>query len=61
MATDVVGYSTLMQSDEAKALSTLATIRQITTEQLKLDLFPIRRTEDYAKWEEGLRLAGLPE
>jgi TolB-like protein/class 3 adenylate cyclase len=35
MATDVVGYSTLMQSDEAKALSTLATIRQITTEQLK--------------------------
>jgi adenylate cyclase len=25
------------------------------------DLFPIRRTEDYAKWEEGLRLAGLPE
>jgi tetratricopeptide (TPR) repeat protein len=25
------------------------------------DLFPLRRTEDYARWEEGLRLAGLPE
>src|SRR5262249_41180275 len=25
------------------------------------DLFPIRRPEDFAKWEEGLRKAGLPE
>jgi TolB-like protein/class 3 adenylate cyclase len=25
------------------------------------DLFPIRRPEDLAKWEEGLRKAGLPE
>jgi adenylate cyclase len=25
------------------------------------DLFPLRRTEDCAKWEGGLRLAGLPE
>jgi len=24
-------------------------------------LFPLKRSEDYAKWEEGLRLAGLPE
>jgi TolB-like protein/class 3 adenylate cyclase/tetratricopeptide (TPR) repeat protein len=35
MATDVVGYSSLMQSDEAKALSALATIRQVTTDQIK--------------------------
>src|SRR6476659_7739758 len=35
MATDVVGYSSLMQSDEAKALSALATIRQVTREQIK--------------------------
>jgi TolB-like protein len=35
MATDVVGYSSLMQSDEAKALSALATIRQLTTDQIK--------------------------
>jgi TolB-like protein/Flp pilus assembly protein TadD len=25
------------------------------------DLFPVRRMEDFAKWEEGLRRAGLPE
>jgi hypothetical protein len=25
------------------------------------DLFPIRRHEDFAKWEEGMRKAGLPE
>jgi Flp pilus assembly protein TadD len=25
------------------------------------DLFPLRRVGDFAKWEEGLRLAGLPE
>jgi TolB-like protein/class 3 adenylate cyclase len=35
MATDVVGYSSLMQSDEAKALSALAMIRQVTTDQIK--------------------------
>src|SRR5262245_47062820 len=35
MATDVVGYSSLMQSDEAKALSMLAMIRQLTTDQIK--------------------------
>src|SRR5262245_23541244 len=35
MATDVVGYSSLMQSDEAKALSALVTIREATTDQIK--------------------------
>ena len=25
------------------------------------DVFPITRSEDIAKWSEGLRLAGLPE
>ena len=25
------------------------------------DLFPVQRPEDFARWEEGLRLAGLPE
>jgi tetratricopeptide (TPR) repeat protein len=25
------------------------------------DLFPIRRAEDFARWEEGMRRAGLPE
>jgi adenylate cyclase len=34
MATDVVGYSSLMQSDEAKALAALAILRQVTTDQI---------------------------
>jgi hypothetical protein len=37
------------QLDPALRLSTLT------------DLIPIRLPEDFAKWEEGLRLAGLPE
>src|SRR5262245_33853246 len=35
MATDVVGYSRLMESDEAGALATLAAIREATQDQIK--------------------------
>src|SRR5262245_24430981 len=35
MATDVVGYSKLMQSDEAVALTALAAIREATQSQIK--------------------------
>src|SRR5262245_13329145 len=35
MATDVVGYSKLMQSDEAGALAALATIREATQNEIK--------------------------
>jgi adenylate cyclase len=35
MATDVVGYSKLMQSDEAGALAALAFIREVTQSQIK--------------------------
>src|SRR5262245_42125286 len=35
MATDVVGYSKLMQSDEAVALAALAAIRETTQSQIK--------------------------
>ena len=35
MATDVVGYSKLMQSDEAGALAALAAIREATQKQIK--------------------------
>src|SRR5262245_39613935 len=35
MATDVVGYSRLMQSNEADALAALATIREATQNQIK--------------------------
>src|SRR5262245_20280621 len=36
MATDVVGYSKLMQSDEASALAALAAIRKATQEHIEL-------------------------
>ena len=35
MATDVVGYSRLMQSNEVDALAALATIREATQNQIK--------------------------
>src|SRR4026208_1247506 len=35
MATDVVGYSKLMQSDEARALAALVGIRETTQNQIK--------------------------
>jgi adenylate cyclase len=35
MATDVVGYSTLMQSDEAAALSALTAVRDATQKQIR--------------------------
>ena len=36
MATDVVGYSKLMQSDETAALAALAAIRNATQDQIEL-------------------------
>jgi hypothetical protein len=39
----------LLQLDPALRLSNLN------------QLFPIRRVEDFARWEEGMRRAGLPE
>jgi class 3 adenylate cyclase len=36
MATDVVGYSKLMQSDETGALAALAAIRVVTQNQIRL-------------------------
>jgi len=47
-----------------EARKAMARLRQIDPglrlSNLK-DLFPIRRSEDFAKWEEGMRKAGLPE
>src|SRR5262245_12743883 len=36
MATDIVGYSKLMQSDEAAALAALAEVRHATQQQIEL-------------------------
>ena len=42
----------------------MARLRQLMPE-LRLsnlkDLFPIRRTQDFDRWADGLRKAGLPE
>jgi tetratricopeptide (TPR) repeat protein len=42
----------------------MARVRQLDPD-LRLsnlkDLFPVRRSEDFVKWEEGMRKAGLPE
>jgi hypothetical protein len=47
-----------------EASKAMARLRQLDPD-LRLsnlrDLFPIRRSEDLAKWEEGMRKAGLPE
>jgi hypothetical protein len=47
-----------------EAEKAMARLRQIDPE-LRLsnlkDLFPIRRSEDFDRWAEGLRKAGLPE
>ncbi len=48
----------------AEAQKAMARLRQLDP-TLRLsnleDFFPTRRAQDFAKWEEGLRLAGLPE
>ena len=47
-----------------EAQKAMARLRQLDPDlrisNLK-DLFPIRRAEDFARWEEGMRRAGLPE
>ena len=44
MATDVVGYSKLMESDEAGALATLAGIREATQNQIRANRGRIANT-----------------
>jgi hypothetical protein len=59
MATDVVGYSSLMQSDEVEARLRLEN-PSLRVSNIN-DVVPIVRPEDIAKWSEGMRLAGLLE
>lgn len=60
LAADVVGYSRLMEQDEAD----MARLRQLDP-QLRLsnlgDVISPLRPDDRAKYVEGLRKAGLPE
>jgi hypothetical protein len=48
----------------SEAQNAMARVRQLDPD-LRLsnlhDLFPIRRPEDFARWAEGMRRAGLPK
>jgi TolB-like protein/class 3 adenylate cyclase/Tfp pilus assembly protein PilF len=56
--------SSAMAGRQEKAQKAMAHLRELDP-GLRIanlrDLFPLRRTEDFVKWEEGLRMAGLPE
>jgi Flp pilus assembly protein TadD len=56
--------SSAMAGRQDKAQEAMAHLRKLDP-GLRIanlrDLFPLRRVEDFVKWEEGLRLAGLPE
>ena len=49
------------QDQAQKAITRLRELDpELRLSKLK-DLFPLQQPEDFAKWEEGLRMAGLPE
>jgi len=64
IATCIVAASGALGGRSAEAHRAMARLREfdpaLRLSNLK-DLFPIRRHEDFAKWEEGMRKAGLPE
>ena len=64
LSTFVAAASAALAGDDAAAKKAMARLRQITPE-LRIsnlrDHFPIRRPEDFERWAEGLRKAGLPE
>ena len=64
LSTSVAAASAALAGNHAAAEKAMARLRQLTPElrisNLK-DLFPIRRPEDFDRWAEGLRKAGLPE
>jgi adenylate cyclase len=63
-ATCLAAASAALAGQLEIAQRSMATLRQLAP-GLRLSnlrsLQPIRRPEDYAKWEQGMRLAGLPE
>ena len=63
-STSVASASGALAGNHEAAGKAMARLRQLMPDlrisNLK-DLFPIRRTEDFDRWTEGLRKAGLPE
>jgi hypothetical protein len=64
IATCVAAASNALAGRLAEAQKAMARLRQLDPD-LRMyslnDLFPIRRSEDFARWAEGMRRAGLPE
>jgi hypothetical protein len=64
LATSVAAASAALAGDDAAAEKAMVRLRQQTPE-LRIsnlsDFFPIRRSEDFDRWAEGMRKAGLPE
>jgi TolB-like protein/class 3 adenylate cyclase len=62
--TSVAAASSALVGDSATASKAIDRLRELAPflrlSNLK-DLFPIRRDDDFARWTEGLRRAGLPE
>ena len=60
----VAAASAALVGNDATARNAMARLRQLMPE-LRLsnlkDLYPIRRAEDFDRWTEALRKAGLPE
>ena len=63
-STSVAVAAGALAGNHAAATKAMARLRQLMPE-LRMsnlgDLFPIRRAEDFNRWAEGLRRAGLPE
>jgi hypothetical protein len=64
IAAGVAAASGALAGRSADAQKAMERLRQLDP-ALRLsnlkDLFPLRRSEDFARWAEGLRMAGLPE
>ena len=64
IATCVAAASNALTARLPEAQKAMASLRQLDPD-LRLsnlkDLFPIRRMEDFTRWAEGMRRAGLPE
>ena len=60
----IAAASSALAGRPEDAHKAMARVRQLGPD-LRLsnlkDLLPIRRSEDFVKWEEGMRKAGLPE
>jgi TolB-like protein/Tfp pilus assembly protein PilF len=60
----VAAASAALTGDTAEAQKAMAHVRQLDSELCLSnleDLMPLRRPEDFARWADGLRKAGLPE